>query len=320
MATGTLKVWRLAAGLAILTLGGCAPGATSSGAALPVQSAAHSSTAPDGSRSGGASFSGSVWITDAGANQVLRCTSATKCTALGPSWGEPQGIAGDHKGRVFVADTANSRIVGLDKQGVTLTVLSDPGEYPDSLTVAPDDTIAAVSFCDSQGCGAGNTVLYTPGATSPTSTISGPILIYAAAFDRQGNLWNVGKTASGVFHFGEVPAGRSTNIDSGVTVPGNPGNIAVAKANGALAVIDQSSGSIGQYSLPSLKLTRTIQLDGTSDPVGFAFAKGDGDIWTADAGLAMVDEFAFPAGGSAIASIAGLIEPTGVVAMPPGEY
>lgn len=96
------------------------------------------------------SLSGAVWVTDAKANQVLKCV-ASGCTAVGSGWSEPQGIAVGERGDIFVADTLNHRIVELNKYGKNVAVLRDPGEYPTGVDVSNNGTVGVTNMISVSG-------------------------------------------------------------------------------------------------------------------------------------------------------------------------
>jgi hypothetical protein len=225
-------------------------------------------------------------------------------------------------GNVYVADTANSRIVELDKNGKQVAILDDSGYYPAGVGVALDGTVGVTNICDVQSCSQGNIEFYAPGATSPTSTATGLFArYYFGGFDAAGNFYNDGTDNNGVPHVGVVAAGGTTDVDTGITGISFPGGVQVAQQkNGpqVLDVDDQSCPCIDQYSLPGLAFIGSIQF-ASVDPVTFALNKSDTDMWVADAGQASLDEFAYPAGGASVYSISGFSVPIGVVAVPPGE-
>ena len=270
----------------------------------------------------GRPFKGSIWVSDVGTNTLYKCTPK-KCTSEYSGFEEPQGLAADRKGHVYVADTANLRIVVLNGDGSLYETLSDPNERPAGVAVAPNGTVGVTNIC-SLSCAGGNVVLYAPGATSPTCTATGLLYrFYFGGFDENGDLFVDGEDASGNAHVGEVVAGTCAVIDTGISpAPSFPGGIQVGNADGLLNVGDQVSSTIAQYKLPGLSLVKTVRLSGASDPVTFAFSKGDADLWVGDAGAGEANEFAFPAGGSPIYTLGsgGFNEPVGVVAVPVGEY
>jgi hypothetical protein len=268
-------------------------------------------------------------VTDAAGNEVYYCLGDCKATGSNPnhpgtgSWNEPQGIAADAKGNVYVADTGNSRIVVLNKKAVQLAILSDPGEYPAGVGVAKDGTVGVTNIISTSG-GPGNIVFYAPGATSPTSTATGLLTrYYFGGFDNAGNFYNDGFDVDGNVHVGVVSAGGTTDNDTGITGIAFPGGVQVNRNHKSLNVVDQTSLVIDVYKLTrSYPLINTVTLGGGSDPVDFGFTKGDKDLWIADAGNALADEYAYPAGGSPVGSYGSGIfsEPIGAVAVPYGQF
>ena len=270
-----------------------------------------------------------VWVTDAGNNEVFECRGEDYCKPTGSlepgsgTWNEPQGIAADAKGNVYVADTGNSRIVELSPNGAQLAILTDPGEYPAGVGVANDGTVGVTNICNSASCGTGNIVFYAPGSTTPTSSATGLLYrYYFGGFDSKGNFYNDGEDASGNVHVGVVLKGSAYDIDTGITGTAFPGGVEVSKKKSTLNVLDQTCPCLRAYSLKAgHALLATVPLGDATDPVTFGFTKGDADLWVADAGAALANEYLYPAGGSPVNSYSGYFsQPIGAVAVPRGQF
>ena len=260
--------------------------------------------------SGSKPFAGTIWLSDAGTNALYKC-SYKKCTSVGSGLSEPQGIAADAKGNVYVADTANARIVVFSKAGKQIDVLSEPGEYPVDVAVAPDGTVGVTNIISTTG-GNGDIVFYAGGATSPTSTATGLLAdFYYGSFDKAGNFYNDGEDSSGGIHVGVVAKGSSTDVDTGITGIGFPGDVLVGSKDNILNVGDQVAGDIEQYSLPKLKNIGTVDVPGAY----FAFPKGDKDIW---ASASDITEYTYPAG--AVVYTSDIPSGGAFVYVPDGEY
>jgi hypothetical protein len=264
------------------------------------------------------SFKGDVWLDDPSTNALLKCTSKG-CTAegAGENFSEPQGLAADAKGNVYIADTANSRVVVLNESGSLVETLSDPGEYPAGVGVATDGTVGVTNILSTSG-GSGNVVFYAPGATSPSRTATGLLSrFYFGGFDKSGNFYLDGEDSGGNVHVAVVAKGSDTVSDTGITGVAFPGGVQVDTKD-VLNVDDQTCPCIQTYKLPSLTHQRTIALN-VGDPVTFAFVKGDADIWV---GGSPIGEYSYPA-GKLVYTLnpgGGFSETAGIVAVPIGQY
>ncbi|HLX25837.1 MAG TPA: hypothetical protein VKR05_02500, partial [Candidatus Cybelea sp.] len=180
----------LAAGL----LAGCA-GSVPSGApgAVPAR-------APDNARKlplmleGGARH---VFLSDAVYNTVtIFNRNGTTRTLSG--FEEPQGLASDASGNLYVADTINARIAVFASpyRNKATSVLSDSGEWPVDVAVAKDGTVAAVNICQPSGsrCSGPGAIVFFAKSTSktPCATVRGNSNMTAmlwGAFDAGGNVY-----------------------------------------------------------------------------------------------------------------------------------
>ena len=269
-------------------------------------------------------FKGALWVTDAGTNNVYKC-SAKKCKAVGSGWSEPQGLAIDSHGNVYVADTANSRIVELSKSGAQVAILNDPGEYPAGVGVDTNGNVGVTNICNSASCGQGNIVFYTAGSTNPTSTATGLLYrYYFGGYDSAGNFYNDGEDASGIVSIGVVASGGTTDNNTGITPPTFPGGIEAYTSgtkkshSDTLVVDDQLSYTLTSYSLPSYTQTAVTSLGGACDPVTFGLQKKDAQAVTAEACYGEANIYAFPGGGSIVGSVTGFSEPIGAGLDPTG--
>jgi len=256
----------------------------------------------------------SIWVADAGANAVYRCTSV-KCKAVGSGWSAPSGMCADHWGDVFVADAGNSRIVELDSFGGQLGVYADPGQYPSGCATAYRDRTLAVTNAHGTSGGSGNIVFYAYGTTSPTKTVAGVDVAFDyCGFDKDGRLYDSGTDASGTVHIGVVAKNGSVNMDTGLTGLSAPGGVQIADYRGLLSISDPAANAIRQYTLPGLTYVGSLPYPGPA----FAFVRYNPVIWTLDAadGQAVAYDLL---NGKRIRTLKGFSNPDGIVALPIGE-
>jgi hypothetical protein len=274
-------------------------------------------------------FTGTAWVTDEAANLLYKVSAAGKIKAIGTGWNQPQGVAIDKAGHVYVADTANSRVVVLTKAGKADTILNDPGEFPVAVGVAADGTIGVVNLTSTSG-GAGSISFYSSlSQTEPTSTASGLLYQdYSGGFDASDNFYVLGVDANDGIHVGVVSAGGTTVADTGIDTSTYlfPGGLQViesgkgAKTVQTLTVGDQGAPVVYTYALPGYAAGASVSLGGSGDVVGYSFQKNLKAVGAADAEFAEVNFYAWPAGGSSpTASVAGFEEPGGIGIVATGD-
>ena len=180
------------------------------------------------------------------------------------------------------------------------------------------------NICSVPSCTAGNLEEYSSSGTLlQTVTCSDLYRYYFVGVDKKGDVAVDGEDESGIPHVDLVRAGSSscTPLTSiGLQFPGG----VQFTTSGDLAVDDQLALTITTWTAPNFtsSSSTTTLGGGISDPVTFAFVKSDvpkGDkyLWTANAGSGDADEFAYPAGGSPILDVTGIIEPIGVAVQKP---
>lgn len=288
-------------------------------ARLPLR---HMRPAASGSTYGSDSATNEVWaFSHARSPQgtpgvAMSCPSTcTLCKAPGSGWDEVQGIGIDGHGNVYVADTLNSRIVELDPgcQSV-MRILYDPFEYPVGVAVARNGLIGVTNICSAPSCGPGNIVFYAPGSSYVRYAATGLLSrYYYGAFDRRGNFYNDGFTASSTVTVGIVRTGSTIDTAAGISGIQFPGGVEVAR-NGTVNIDDQYCLCIQIYK--NTHNVGTVTLGGTEDPVTFALAKNNKSLWVADADTGTFDEYSYPNGGEPFDVLGGFTEPIGVGVAP----
>ena len=268
-----------------------------------------------------------IFVSDAANNVVNIYNSSGKQLAQLTGFSEPQGLATDSKGNLYVADTANSRIqVYAPPYNKTPKTYSDPGQYPAgvSVTIVGTTTYVAVTNIISTSGGPGSVTIYKNGKAGAAISSSDFGRVYFDSFDASGNLYIDGENSSGGVVVGEIAKATTTGKKIAVLTTGNsiefPGGVEVT-TKGLIAIDDQEGAAVYSYKAPvkgSLgNPVKTTPLTGSGDAVTFAFTSTNADLWTADASDAASNEFAYPKGGSALHSISvSGGEPIGVALVP----
>jgi hypothetical protein len=231
-----------------------------------------------------------IIVSDASDNVVDIFNAARKETAQLTGFSEPQGLALDTAGNLYVADTKNSRIqvYAAGFKG-TPTTINDPGESPASVAIDGKGNLGVTNILTTSS-GSGSVSFFNKGGTLLT-TLSNPNFykVIFDAFDDKGNLYIDGTNASGAFVAGEVVGGVTGTAISILTTGnsvGYPGGIAIS-SKGKIALDDQENLAIFTYNAPvqgSLGMPiLTTPLTGAGDPISFAFTRTDKNIWVADA-------------------------------------
>lgn len=232
----------------------------------------------------------SIIVSDATDNVVDIFNVAGKQTAQLTGFSQPQGLALDTAGDLYVADTGNSRIqVYTAGFKGTPTTINDPGESPASVTIDSKGNLGVTNILTTSG-GPGSVSFFNKGGTLLTTLSNANFAkIIFDAFDDKGDLYIDGTNASGAFVAGEVVGGVSgkaiTILATGNAI-GYPGGIAIS-STGKIALDDQENLTIFTYNAPvkgSLGMPiATTPLTGAGDPISFAFTRTNKHIWVADA-------------------------------------
>jgi hypothetical protein len=261
---------------------------------------------------------GAVVISDGEANEVFVFNTAGIQVAKISGFSEPQGLAADSAGDIYVADTVNGRIVEYKNDYKTkVATYTDANQYPVGLGV--DNATGVV--------GPGSVSFYAKGKTSkPCKTVSATNWerVYFGAFGPRGNFFISGENASGTPIFGEVKGECSATSITTLAIKNSiefPGGVQVDK-NGDILFEDQEGLAIYAYKAPTGGSfgapVATTQLENAGDPVTFALTAAESTVWTADASLVEGIAYKFPAGGDAIHKISSpsFEQPIGVIVTP----
>lgn len=258
-----------------------------------------------------ASASDLLYVSDAGTNDVYVYTyPAGNLAGTLTGFHEPQGLCGDGKGDVWVADTQRSRLVEYahGSKGPIAT-LSDAGQYPSGCAVDAHGTLAVTNLVTTRG-GAGSVALYA-GAAGKPKIVTSPSLqeLYFAGFDSAGNLFvdgwppNFAQAA-----LGEIKHGTDTLVPvpiKGATIE-YPGGVQLRGTT--LDVGDQIDDAVFQIDEDGTVVGVT-PLDGAGDCVQGTILRKT--FVCPDSANSDVELFGYPAGGTPKRILRGFSLPTG---------
>ena len=263
---------------------------------------------------------------------------STTPTATLTGLSNPEGLAFDGSGNLYVANKGNGTVSefapGSTTPTATLTGLSypvalafdssgnlyvaneigttvsefAPGSTTPTATLTGLDNPVALAF-DSSGnlfvanYDVGTVSEFAPGSTTPTATLDRAEQSLALAFDSSGNLY----VANGSMrHTVSEFAPGSTTPTATLTGLNNPGALAF-DSSGNLYVANNGNGTVSVFAPGST--TPTATLTGLSKPRALAFhSTGRGNLYVANQGNGTVSEFI--ASGNESAQTIGLYDPT----------
>jgi hypothetical protein len=265
-----------------------------------------------------------VFISDAGTNTVYEypATGGSPVETI-TGLNEPQGIAVDKAGNLYVANTGTQQILVFPPNSTTpsLTISeTSPSEYPVGVTTDQKGNIWVSNILSTLSPpGAGDVAEFSSNGT-PIQSLSCSAMqkYYFIAVDKNENVFVSGtQTTSGTGpEVVEFPAASSSCTVLSSVVVKFPGGLQLTKKED-LIVDDQTALNAKTYKAPDFtKVLSTTTFRFAQDPVTIAIVSGDKDIWTANAGGRDATEFAYPAGGNPILTISGLSEPIGVAVTP----
>jgi NHL repeat len=344
----------LSGAVALIFLAACSGG----GAGVPAQSSAlsqqgvqnssvlrpdvpqlHSNVSPTAFVSNEPNVKGqeSIIVSDASNNVVDIFNASGKQAAQLTGFSQPQGLALDNEGNLYVADTNNSRIqVYAAGFNGTPTTINDPGEAPVGIAIDRNDNLAVTNIITTSD-GPGSVSFFNKGGTLLMTLSSANFAkVLFDAFDRKGNLYIDGVNAAGAFVAGEVVGGvngKSITVLATGNTFGYPGGIAISSM-GKIVIDDQENRAIYTYNAPVKGSfgtpTATTPLTGSGDPISFTFARTNKSIWVADpAGggpankvlVPSADKYQYSVGGASTRAIffSHGSQPTGVVLSQPAK-
>jgi hypothetical protein len=252
------------------------------------------------------SFQGPPALHDYVSNDVGIFTKTGKLIATLTGFNDPDGLAVDTSGNLYVVDFRNERVqVYAAPYHGSPTTLVDPGQMPLGVAVDRVGTVAVANIFSTAG--QPNVSFYAKGATSPTNTVSNAAFaeIYLDAFDARGNLYLTGIDSGDNTLLGVVWGGikgKAIKILTTANTISFPGAVQVT-TKGLIAIEDLSGPTIYTYNPPNRKTgslgkpVATTQLQNAGD---FAFKRSNAFVFVANGYDDSVDEYAYPAGGSPV--------------------
>lgn len=248
-----------------------------------------------------------LWVATQKDNKLRHFVGAKNlCVNYGS--GGFSGLSIDASGNIYIAEFNDQQIGVYSASTCDFEFnLPDGGYMPLDVAVARDGTVAITNeYSTSLGAGNVTFISSSGGTRTATGLLSN---FYFGAFDKRGNLYTDGFTASGSVAVGVVAPGSAVVKATEISGIGYPGGIQVAK-DGTVNVDDQACSCIKMFKNGSN--VGTVDLDGTADAISFAFNRMNTKLWVADYTSGTVSEYAYPAGGAALRVLNGLNGPLGV--------
>jgi sugar lactone lactonase YvrE len=271
-----------------------------------------------------------VVVSDLGLDTVNAYTPAGKLVATITGFDEPQGLAVDPAGNIYVVNTDKSNILVYKNDYKTrIATLKNPGELAIGVDVDTTTGLVGVTNAWTVSTAPGSVVFYAKGMTSPCVTVKNSTWerVYFGAFDKSGNFYVDGFDADANVLVGVVTGGCKAKTITTLSTANQlffPGGVQVS-ATGKVAILDQQARTVYAYN-PKLNGSlgspvSTTLLDGANDPVSFAFTKGDRSLWEADPAFENPEpraiQFTYPAGKEGPQHpIAGFNTPIGIAVTP----
>ncbi len=213
------------------------------------------------------------------ANRIFKLSNAGNLVANWPVSGtvpaQPQGMAFDSKGNLYVADSSGGQIVVISPAGVgsvlTVGTLIPAGFQPYAVAVDSANTVYIPDFANNR------IIEVTSAGATSVLAISGTIVTpNGIAVDAAGNIYLAEASSGILLHI--TPSGVTTNITPTLSPTiGFPVGVAL-DGHGLLYLSDQSNTSVDKINLLSLtySLTGTIAV-GSSSAQQTATAENDGN-------------------------------------------
>ena len=224
---------------------------------------------------------------------------------LGSGLNNPFGIVMDAAGDLFIADTANNRVVELPAGGGAQTTVGSGFSGPTGLAV---DAAGDLFVADT---GNGQVVEIPAGGGAQTTVASGLVSPVGVAVDAAGDLFIADPTNTSLAKKPLNSRHAASSVGSGLS---HPEGVALDAA-GDLFIADTGDSSVVE--VPAGGGAQTTVASGLNGPIGLA-VDGSGDLFIANTGNNSVVEV--PAGGGAQTTVGiELSGPSGVALDPAGD-
>jgi hypothetical protein len=266
--------------------------------------------APAGARlpAGKASY---VYVSDTATNWVFGYDARSgQLVEQITGFSQPQGLATDRDGNLYVADSLNERVVVFPAGKTKASrVLRDPHQLPESVAIAPNGDVAVVNEFTDRG-NAGSVSFYHAGATRSYATVGAPFFSKGlfCGYDRKGNLYVDGTNANDASIVVEIAGGGSGNamVNLGISGVQQIGGLAVIR-NGDYLVGDSFNNVVYEFAAGSNALVATIPLGVTIYAPSLTLSRSGTGIWVAalnfSSGAGEALEFSYPGGGAPVDTI-----------------
>jgi streptogramin lyase len=242
--------------------------------------------------------SGNVWVVNAGSNNVTKLSSAGDTLGTYSVGTSPQYVAVDQSGNVWVVNNGSNNVTKLSSAGATLGTYSVGSGPQYDVAVDQSGNVWVVN------AGSNNvTKLSSAGATLGTYSVgTNPV---GVAVDQSGNVWVVNDGSNNVTKLSS--AGATLGTYSGGT---NPVGVAVDQS-GNVWVVSNSSDNVTKLSSAGATLgTYSV----ATNPVGVAVDQF-GNVWVANAGSANVTKLSSGSNGVLVPLVQNLPQASGPAAI-----
>ncbi len=313
--SGTRSFQLFAVAAALIALGGCA-GAGSVSAVAPQRAPQREAVRTLSDIGDKKKVTPVVFFADATANAIYGYLQAGKNqtafeTLSGNGLAQPEGLAGDAAGDLYVANSHGNNILMFSPGGTTVSkTFTDSGQYPYTVAACPNGTILAGNEAAVSGSN-GSVTLYANGSTSPTGTIAESYFneVWGVACDAQSNIYvsyyNVSQSNSGGVNEYDSAGKHGKVLPMTTQVPGE---IKIDKA-GDVVLSDLGTGQILYFHKTSGIPFRAFG----AIAFYFSFDAKDANIWTSDSDLYRITAKA----GHVTDDIPGAASRSGVGTIPP---
>jgi DNA-binding beta-propeller fold protein YncE len=244
---------------------------------------------------------------------------------------QPQGIATDKSGDLYVANTNSSNVLEYAPpytRAPKMTI-SDPHEFPADVAISSTGVVAVMNICSAPKCAldSGNVELFAKGSTKSCATVSDSAFNFTRVmfgeFDSTGELYIDGLNGGYQTSFGLVSNGCNA---TGITYLNYtytlsfPGGVQIDKT-GHIDFADQYNHVVDAFDPPVnggfVSPTSTTPLTGSTFPVGIAIMASGTSLYAADSGgSGTAEEYKYVAGGKAENTIATGGQPIGIAVTP----